>query len=50
MEKYLLEKYHQTVFLYVDVESKEEIIELIKELEKLPFIRSADPNHIEYPC
>lgn len=48
--KDLLEKYHQTVVLYVDVESKEEIIELIKELEKLPFIRSADPNHIEYPC
>ena len=47
--KDLLEKYHQIVFLHVDVQSKSEIIELIKELEKLEFIRSADPNHIESP-
>lgn len=45
-----LDNFHQIVFLYVDVETKEEIIELIKELEKLPFIRSAEPNYIEYPC
>lgn len=45
-----LNNFHQIVFLYVDVETKEEIIELIKELEKLPFIRSAEPNHIEHPC
>ena len=45
-----LDNFHQIVFLYVDVETKEEIIELIKELEKLPFIRSAEPNHIEHPC
>ena len=47
--KDLLEKYHQIVLLHVDVQSKSEIIELIKELEKLEFIRSADPNHIESP-
>ena len=45
-----LNNFHQIVFLYVDVETKEEIIELIIELEKLPFIRSAEPNYIEYPC
>ena len=45
-----LNNFHQDVFLYVDVETKEEIIELIKELEKLPFIRSAEPNYIEHPC
>ena len=45
-----LDNFHQIVFLYVDVESKEDIIELIKELEKLPFIRSAEPNYIEHPC
>ena len=45
-----LDNYHQIVFLYVDVETKEEIIELIKELEKLPFIRSAEPNYIAHPC
>ena len=45
-----LKNFHQIVFLYVDVETKEEIIELIKELEKLPFIRSVEPNYIEYPC
>ena len=45
-----LNNFHQIVFLYVDVETKEEIIELIKELEKLPFIRSAEPNYIEHPC
>jgi hypothetical protein len=45
-----LDNFHQIVFLYVDVETKEEIIELIKELEKLPFIRSAEPNYIEHPC
>ena len=43
-----LNNYHQIVFLHVTVESKEEIIELIKELEKLPFIRSAEPNYIEH--
>ena len=45
-----LDNFHQIVFLYVDVETKEEIIELIKELEKLPFIRSAEPNYIEHLC
>ena len=41
-----LDNFNQIVFLYVDVETKEEIIELIKELEKLPFIRSANYNMI----
>lgn len=44
--KHLLEPYNQIVFLHVSVEYKEEIIELIKELEKLPFIRSANYNMI----
>ena len=37
---------------YVDITTitEIEIIELIKELEKLPFIRSAEPNYIEHPC
>ena len=47
--KHLLEKYNQIVFLHVEVQSKSEIIELIKELEKLEFVRSASPNHIESP-
>ena len=42
------DNFHQIVFLYVDVETKEDVIELIKELEKLPFIRSAEPNYIEH--
>lgn len=47
--KHLLAKYNQIVFLHVDVQSKSEIIELIKELEKLEFIRSARTNHIDSP-
>ena len=43
-----LDNFNQIVFLYVDVESKEDIIELIKELEKLPFVRSVGPNSIEH--
>ena len=42
--KHLLEKYNQIVFLHVNVRSKREIIKLIKELEKLEFIRSANAN------
>ena len=45
-----LNNFHQDVVLYVDAETKEEIIELIKELEKLPFIRTAEPNYIAHPC
>ena len=43
-----LNNFHQIVFLYVDVETKEEIIELIIELEKLPFVESVGPNSIEH--
>ena len=43
-----LDNFHQIVFLYVDVETKEEIIELIIELEKLPFVESVGPNSIEH--
>lgn len=43
-----LDNFNQIVFLYVDVETKEEIIELIKEIEKLPFVESAGPNSIEH--
>ena len=44
----MLNNFHQIVFLYVDVETKEEIIELIIELEKLPFVESVGPNSIEH--
>ena len=27
-----------------------EIIDLIKEIEKLPFVESAGSNYIEHPC
>lgn len=43
-----LKNFNQIVFLYVDVETKEEIIELIIELEKLPFVESVGPNSIEH--
>lgn len=45
-----LNNFHQIVFLYVDVDTKQEIIDLIKEIEKLPFVESAGPNYIVYPC
>ena len=41
-----LDNFHQIVFLYVDVDTKQEIIDLIKEIEKLPFVESAGPNYI----
>ena len=47
--KHLLDRYNQIVFLHVDVQSKSEIIELIKELEKLEFVRSVSPNLILSP-
>ena len=43
-----LDNFNQIVFLYVDVDTKQEIIELIKEIEKLPFVESAGPNYIEH--
>ena len=41
-----LDNFNQIVFLYVDVDTKQEIIDLIKEIEKLPFVESAGPNYI----
>ena len=41
-----LNNFCQMVFLYVNVDSKERIIELIKELEKLPFVKCAEPDYI----
>ncbi|MBO7078547.1 MAG: hypothetical protein J6W64_01895, partial [Bacilli bacterium] len=38
--------YTQIVFIYVKPRGKEKIIEYIKELEKLAFVRSASPNMI----
>ena len=43
-----LNNFNQIVFLYVNVDSKKEIIKLIKEIEKLPFVESAGPNYIEH--
>ena len=43
-----LDNFNQIVFLYVDVDTKQEIIDLIKEIEKLPFVESAGPNYIEH--
>ena len=41
-----LEAYHQIVFLYVEGQDKSQILQIIKELEKLPFVHSASPNYI----
>ena len=37
-------------YVWDNVDSKKEIIKLIKEIEKLPFVESAGPNYIEHPC
>lgn len=37
-------RYTQIVFILVKPRGKEKIIEYIRELEKLPFVRSAEPN------
>ena len=42
-----IDNFNQIVFLYVDVATKQEVIDLIKEIEKLPFVESAGPNYIE---
>ncbi len=44
--KDLLENFRQIIFIYVEPLGKEEIINSIKELEKLSFIRSANPNYV----
>ncbi len=44
--RHLLESYNQIVFLHVDVQSKSEIIDIIKELEKLESVRSANFDFI----
>lgn len=41
-----LNNYHQIVILSVEPKGKEHIIELIKEIEKLPFVLSAEPDYI----
>ena len=43
-----IDNFNQIVFLYVDVATKQEVIDLIKEIEKLPFVESAGPNYIEH--
>ena len=43
-----LDNFNQIVFLYVNVDTKQEIIDLIKEIEKIPFVESAGPNYIEH--
>lgn len=38
-------RFHQLVFIYVEPQGKEHIIELIKQIEQLPFVLSAEPNY-----
>ena len=45
--KHLLERYNQIVFLHVEGKDKMEIIRLIKQIEKLEFVRSAEPNSFD---
>lgn len=47
-EKYL-NNYHQMVIIHIEPQGKEHIIELIKQIEKLPFVLAAEPNYLEYP-
>lgn len=43
--EHLLASYNQIVFLHITPQSKERIIEIIKELETLEFVRSASPDY-----
>ena len=47
-EKYL-NNYHQMVIIHIEPQGKEHIIELIKQIEKLPFVLAAEPNYLDYP-
>ena len=46
-EKYL-NNYHQMVIIHIEPQGKEHIIELIKQIEKLPFVLAAEPNYLEH--
>ena len=43
--EHLLASYNQIVFLHITPQSKERMIEIIKELETLEFVRSASPDY-----
>lgn len=45
--KDLLEKYRQVVFIHLEPLGKEKVIESIRKLEKLEFIKSVNPNYIQ---
>lgn len=46
--KNLLEKYRQVLYIYVEPLGKEKIIESIRKLEMLTFVKKVSPNYIEY--
>ena len=46
-EEYL-NRFHQFVIIHIEPKGKEHVLELIKEIEKLPFVLSAEPDYIEH--
>lgn len=42
--KHLLEKFRQSIAVYLISQSKEEVVELIRKLEKIEFIKVVSPN------
>lgn len=42
--KYLLEKFTQSIVVYLEPMSLERLIEIIREIEKLPFVKDVYPN------
>jgi len=43
------EYYQQTVFLKLKQHGKDKVVEAIRHLEKLDFVKGAYPNHVERP-
>ena len=46
-EEYL-NRFHQIIFIHIESQGKDHVLELIKEIEKLPFVLSAEPNSFGY--
>ena len=46
-EKYL-NNFHQIDIIHISPNGKENVIEIIKEIEKLPFVLAAEPNYLEH--
>lgn len=45
-----LDNYHQFVFIHIKPQGKEHIIELIKQIEQLPFVLYAGPDYLYELC